>query len=78
MAFSITDSNNVGWRLTLPDWCFVSDGITEGSGDRDTDLAARANDTGSSRAGTVQLVSTDGNTVYATCSVTQEEDTTIE
>ena len=78
VAFSITDSNNVGWRLTLPDWCFVSDGITEGSGDRDTDLAARANDTGSSRAGTVQLVSTDGNTVYATCSVTQEEDTTIE
>ena len=77
VAFGITDSNNVGWRLTLPDWCFVSDGITEGSGDRDTDLAARANDTGSSRTGTVQLVSTDGNTVYATCSVTQEEDTTI-
>lgn len=77
VVFGITDSNNVGWRLTLPDWCFVSDGITEGSGDRDTDLAARANDTGSSRTGTVQLVSTDGNTVYATCSVTQEEYTTI-
>ena len=77
VAFGITDSNNVGWRLTLPDWCFVSDGITEGSGDHETDLVARANDTGSSRTGTVQLVSTDGNTVYATCSVTQEEDTTI-
>ena len=77
VAFSITDSNNVGWRLILPDWCFVSDGITEGSGDHDTELMARANDTGSSRTGTVQLVSTDGNTVYATCTVTQE-DTTIE
>ena len=77
VAFSITDSNNVGWRLILPDWCYVSDGITEGSGDHDTELMARANDTGSSRTGTVQLVSTDGNTVYATCTVTQE-DTTIE
>ena len=77
VAFSITDSNNVGWRLILPDWCFVSDGITEGSGDHDTELMARANYTGSSRTGTVQLVSTDGNTVYATCTVTQE-DTTIE
>lgn len=77
VAFSITDSNNVGWRLILPDWCFVSDGITEGSGDHDTELMARANDTGSSRTGSVQLVSTDGNTVYATCTVTQE-DTTIE
>ena len=77
VAFSITDSNNVGWRLILPDWCFVSDGITEGSGDHDTELMARPNDTGSARTGTVQLVSTDGNTVYATCTVTQE-DTTIE
>ena len=78
VAFSITDSNNVGWKLILPDWCFVSDGITEGSGDHETDLAARANYTGSSRTGTVQLVSTDGNTVFAICQVTQEEDTTIE
>lgn len=70
--FTITDKDSAGWRLTLPDWCLVSDGITEGSGDRDTDLVARANDTGSSRTGTVQLVSTDGNTVYATCTVTQE------
>lgn len=77
VAFNITDSNNVGWRLTLPDWCFVSDGITEGSGDRETDLVARANDTGSARIGTVQLVSTDGNTVFAICQVTQEGDTTI-
>ena len=70
--FTITDKDSAGWRLTLPDWCFVSDGITEGSGDRDTDLVARTNDTGSSRTDTVQLVSTDGNTVYATCTVTQE------
>ena len=73
--FTITDKDSAGWRLTLPDWCLVSDGITEGFGDRDTDLVARANDTGSSRTGTVQLVSTDGNTVYATCTVTQEADT---
>lgn len=73
--FTITDKDSAGWRLTLPDWCLVSDGITEGSGDRDTDLVARANDTGSSRTGTVQLVSTDGNTVYATSTVTQEADT---
>ena len=78
VAFSITDSNNVGWRLTLPDWCFVSDGITEGSGDRETDMEARANDTGSARTGTVQLVSTDGNTVFAICQVTQEEYLIIE
>ena len=75
--FTITDKDSAGWRLTLPDWCFVSDGITEGSGDRDTDLVARANDTGSSRTGTVQLVSTDGNTVYATCTVTQEADNSM-
>ena len=73
--FTITDKDSAGWRLTLPDWCLVSNGITEGSGDRDTDLVARANDTGSSRTGTVQLVSTDGNTVYATCTVTQGADT---
>lgn len=78
VAFSITDSNNVGWRLILPDWCFVSDGITEGSGDCDTSLEARPNDTGSARTGTVQLVSTDGNTVFAICQVTQEENLIIE
>lgn len=75
--FTITDKDRVGWRLHIPDWCLVSDGITEGSGDRDTDLVARANDTGSSRTGTVQLVSADGNTVYATCTVTQEADTSM-
>ena len=78
VAFSITDSNNVGWRLTLPDWCYVSNGITVGSGDCDTSLEARPNDTGSARTGTLQLVSTDGNTVYATCQVTQEEYLIIE
>ena len=76
-VFNITDSNNVGWRLTFPDWCLVNNGGTEGSGDRYIDFMARANDTGSSRTGTVQLVSTDGNTVYATCTVTQEADTSL-
>ena len=75
--FTITDKDSAGWRLTLPDWCLVSDGITKGFGDRDTDLVARANDTGSSRTGTVQLVSTDGNTVYATCTVTQNADNSM-
>ena len=75
--FTITDKDSAGWRLTLPDWCLVSDGITKGFRDRDTDLVARANDTGSSRTGTVQLVSTDGNTVYATCTVTQNADNSM-
>lgn len=74
VVFNITDKDSAGWRLTLPDWCSVSDG----SGDTELELSAGPNDTGSSRTGTVQLVSTDGNTVYATCTVTQEEDTTIE
>lgn len=74
VVFNITDKDSAGWRLTLPDWCSVSDG----SSDTELELSAGPNDTGSSRTGTVQLVSTDGNTVYATCTVTQEEDTTIE
>lgn len=77
VAFKITDSNNVGWVLTFPEWCDVSDGMAEGSGDHDTDIFARLNDTGSSRTGTIQLISTDGNTVYATCTVTQETDTSL-
>ena len=68
VVFNITDKDSAGWRLTLPDWCFVSDG----SGDTELELSAGPNDTGSSRTGTVQLVSTDKNTVYATCTVTQE------
>ena len=75
VVFNITDKDSTGWRLTLPDWCYVGGGNTEGSGDTEIDLSAGPNDTGSSRIGTVQLVSTDGNTVYATCTVTQEEDT---
>ena len=75
VVFNITDKDSTGWRLTLPDWCYVGGGNTEGSGDTEIDLSAGPNDTGSSRTGTVQLVSTDGNTVYATCTVTQEEDT---
>ena len=71
VVFNITDKDSAGWRLTLPDWCFVS----EGSGDTELELSAGPNDTGSSRTGTVQLVSTDENTVYATCTVTQEADT---
>lgn len=74
VVFNITDKDSAGWRLTLPDWCSVSDG----SSDTELELSAGPNDTGSSRTGTVQLVSTDGNTVYATCQVTQEEYLIIE
>lgn len=75
VVFNITDKDSTGWRLTLPDWCYVGGGNTEGSGDTEIELSAGPNDTGSSRTGTVQLVSTDENTVYATCTVTQEADT---
>lgn len=77
VVFNITDKDSTGWRLTLPDWCYVGGGNTEGSGDTEIELSAGPNDTGSSRTGTVQLVSTDGNTVFAICQVTQEGDTTI-
>ena len=76
--FTITDKDSAGWRLTLPDWCLVSDGITEGSGDRDTDLVARANDTGSSRTGHITLYPAGSSTMTMRCEVSQEADTTIE
>ena len=71
VVFHITDSKQLGWRLNLPDWCIVDDGVAEDSGDHTASLIAEQNDTGSPRTGTVQLVSTDFNTVYATCTVTQ-------
>lgn len=76
--FTITDKDSAGWRLTLPDWCLVSDGITEGSGDRDTDLVARANDTGSARTGHITLYPAGSSTMTMRCEVSQEADTTIE
>lgn len=76
--FTITDKDSAGWRLTLPDWCFVSDGITEGSGDRDTDLVARVNDTGSARTGHITLYPAGSSTMTMRCEVSQEADTTIE
>lgn len=76
--FTITDKDSAGWRLTLPDWCFVSDGITEGSGDHETDLVARANYTGSARTGHITLYPAGSSTMTMRCEVSQEEDTTIE
>ena len=76
--FTITDKDSAGWRLTLPDWCFVSDGITEGSGDHETDLVARANYTGSARIGHITLYPAGSSTMTMRCEVSQEEDTTIE
>lgn len=78
VVFNITDKDSAGWRLTLPDWCFVSDGITEGSGDHETDLVARANGTAEERTGYVTLYSAGSSTMTKRCEVTQEADTTIE
>ena len=78
VVFNITDKDSAGWRLTLPDWCFVSDGITEGSGDHVTDLVARANYTGSARTGHITLYPAGSSTMTMRCEVSQEEDTTIE
>lgn len=78
VVFNITDKDSAGWRLTLPDWCFVSDGITEGSGDHETDLVARANSTGSARTGHITLYPAGSSTMTMRCEVSQEEDTTIE
>ena len=78
IAFNITDKDSAGWRLTLPDWCFVSDGITEGSGDHETDLAARANDTGSARTGYITLYPAGSSTMTMRCEVSQNEDLIIE
>lgn len=78
VVFNITDKDSAGWRLTLPDWCFVSDGITEGSGDHETDLVARANYTGSARTGHITLYPAGSSTMTMRCEVTQEADTTIE
>lgn len=78
VVFNITDKDSAGWRLTLPDWCFVSDGITEGSGDHETDLVARANYTGSARTGHITLYPAGSSTMTMRCEVSQEADTTIE
>ena len=78
VVFNITDKDSAGWRLTLPDWCFVSDGITEGSGDHETNIVASANYTGSARTGHITLYPAGSSTMTMRCEVSQEEDTTIE
>ena len=78
VVFNITDKDSAGWRLTLPDWCFVSDGITEGSGDHETNIVASANYTGSARTGHITLYPAGSSTMTMRCEVSQEEDTNIE
>lgn len=78
VVFNITDKDSAGWRLTLPDWCFVSDGITEGSGDHETNIVARANYTGSARTGHITLYPAGSSTMTMRCEVSQEADTTME
>ena len=66
----ITDDDNVGWKLVLPDWIQMEGGTTEGTGTWALMMNASEN-TGAKRTFTVRLTSSDGNTTYASCVVTQ-------
>lgn len=71
LAFTVSDPDNVGYMIEVSEtWMSHVSGAEE-------QINCSPNLTGSSRTGTVQLVSTDGNTVYATCTVTQEADTSL-
>ena len=70
-SIQVTDNDNVGWRLVLPDWIQTEGGMTEGTGTFSLMTAADGND-GSERTAELRLVSTDGNTTYAVCSVSQK------
>lgn len=69
---NISDPARAGWRVVFDSPLTLESGSATGTGQGKLSVRYPANDTGSSRTGTVQLVSTDGNTVYATCTVTQE------
>lgn len=61
--FTVSDPDNVGYRIKVSEAWMIN---------RNNKIYCRENLNGSSRTGTVQLISTDGSTVYATCTVTQE------
>jgi hypothetical protein len=67
LSFTVSDPENMGWRV-IPQASWIN--LTSINDNHRIDL--EKNLTGSPRTGTVQLVSTDFNTVYATCIITQE------
>lgn len=67
LSFTVSDPENMGWRV-VPQASWIN--LTSINDNHRIDL--EKNLTGSPRTGTVKLVSTDFNTVYATCTVTQE------
>lgn len=67
LSFTVSDPENMGWRV-VPQASWIN--LTSINDNHQIDL--EKNLTGSPRTGTVKLVSTDFNTVYATCTVTQE------
>lgn len=67
----ITDEDNVGWKLEIPDWIQTEGGMTSGTVTISLMIVAEAN-TGASRSGVIRLKSADGSETLATCSVTQE------
>ena len=62
--FTVSDPDNVGYSIKVSETWMINRNNNK--------IYCRENLIGSSRTGTVQLVSTDGSTVYATCTVTQE------
>lgn len=71
LAFTVSDPDNVGYMIEVSEtWMSHVSGVEE-------QINCSPNLTGSQRTGTIQLVSTDGNTVYATCTITQEADTSL-
>ena len=67
LSFTVSDPENMGWRV-IPQASWIN--LTSINDNHRIDL--EKNLTGSPRTGTVQLVSTDFSTVYATCIITQE------
>ena len=67
----ITDEDNAGWALSMPDWISAEGDKTSGTGSFDLKLAADAN-TGAKREGNITLKSADGNTTFAVSSVEQK------
>lgn len=70
--FEIADTENVGWKIVCPDWCYLSDDGYEGTGAHLTSLVARANDTGAERSGFVYLYAAGNTASVAVCRVTQD------
>lgn len=70
-VFEITDTDSAGWRIECPDWCYLSDDVTEGTGAHSTSLVVRVNDTGTERQGYVYLYATGGDAYIDSCNIIQ-------